>query len=56
LKISDYIKDNYGLCAKDKCHCLTMGWLGRTCPNWKSSDCNTFEELSVWQKELKNEK
>jgi hypothetical protein len=32
-----------------------MGWAGRNCLNWKSCECNTFEELSEWQKELKNE-
>lgn len=53
--LSDYIKDHYGLCDKEKCHCIKFVWLGRKCENWKSSDCNTYEELKEWQKSLKNE-
>lgn len=55
VDLSNYLKDNFGLCEKDKCHCLTLGWLGRNCLNWKSCNCNTYEELRQWQKELKNE-
>lgn len=52
--LSDYIKNNYGICLKDKCNCITTGWIGCLCLNWKSCNCNTFEELRQWQKELKN--
>ena len=53
--MSDYIKNHYGLCSKDKCNCIVTGWLGRLCVNWNSCNSDNFEELREWQKSLKKE-
>lgn len=49
-----YIKDHYGLCEADKCFCMKTDWVGRKCPYWQSCNCNTYEELGTWQRNLKN--
>lgn len=48
----DEILDFYGQCTKEKCHCITIGWIGRRCPYWKSFGARTFDELKVAQEKF----
>ena len=45
----DEILDFYGQCTKEKCNCITVGWIGRKCPFWKSFGAKTFGELKIAQ-------
>jgi hypothetical protein len=44
---AEYIADNYGSCALEKCPCLAprVPWLGRGCPHWQPAQAATFDEL-----------
>lgn len=47
-----YLANNYGACKSAKCFCLTNGWLGTKCVNWKPFGAKTFEELGKIQNDL----
>lgn len=50
---ADYISNLYGECVVETCICRNViGWRGKTCPNFLSCDCYTYEQLSAWQKDL----
>lgn len=50
----DDILDLYGQCAREKCTCLTTGWLGRRCSSWVSFGAENFEELRLAQEKFNN--
>lgn len=54
MNLREYINTHFGICSLEKCICLNQGWLGMRCEFWKPCDCENYEELSEWQKELKN--
>lgn len=48
--LDEYLLDHYGDCIiAPACLCRTMAWLGRRCPNWKSANVRTLDELHAWQ-------
>jgi hypothetical protein len=54
LDITSYIKNNYGFCKNNICHCRSLLWIGKMCQNWKSCECSTYDELAIWQKGIKS--
>jgi hypothetical protein len=44
---AEYIADNYGSCALEKCLCLAprVPWLGRGCPHWRPAAARSLNEL-----------
>lgn len=46
---ADYFLDNYGTCEREhlcgRDGCLRTGWLGRSCPHWKSLGVRSLDEL-----------
>ena len=52
----DDILDLYGQCRREKCICLTTGWLGSKCLSWVSFGAKTFDELKIAQQNLNKAK
>jgi len=45
--LAEYLLDNYGTCVhKLDCHCLRVGWRGRSCPYWKPLGATDYAELT----------
>ena len=53
MNIGNYIRDNYGLCVAEPCACRRTAWIGTACPNFRTFDAKTWDELRVAQQELR---
>ena len=43
--IDTYIKQNYGVCAKEPCGCRRNNGNVILCPNWQPMSCSNWDEM-----------
>lgn len=53
IELKKYLREHYGQCSSNRCSCLKTGTVGTQCQSWVPTSATTYEELSIWQDNLK---